>query len=202
MLVKEIHHRVKNNLQVVSSLLFLQSRYMDDDSAKGAIKIGRARVQAMSLLHQKLYQKDNLQSVNLKAYFLDLGQNLFDTYQLKDHNIEFVTDIDDFEFDIDTLVPLGLITNELISNALKHAFSEDQHGWIKLSIKKHGAKIHLQVADNGKGIGFTEIPQNSKSLGMELVKSFAEKLGAELKIENKEGSVFTLIFDADRNKFK
>jgi len=199
MLMKEIHHRVKNNLQVVSSLLFLQSRYMKDSSAKGAIETGRARVQAMSILHQKLYQKDDLQSVNIKSYFDDLSSNLFNTYKLINQNIRFKSDIEDIELDVDTVIPLGLITNELISNALKHAFKEDEIGEIKLSIKLEENNIILTVMDDGVGLPFDEFPDQTDSLGIDLIKSFSEKLEAEITIDNSQGASVTIKFDPSLN---
>jgi len=199
MLMKEIHHRVKNNLQVVSSLLFLQSRFMEDESAKGAIKTGRSRVQAMSILHQKLYQKEDLQSVNIKSYFEDLSSNLFNTYRIQNQNIIFNSEIEDIELDVDIVIPMGLITNELISNALKHAFKFNDKGYIKLSIGKVENEIILKVEDNGKGLPFEKFPNQTDSLGIDLIKSFAEKLDAEILIDNANGASVTIKFDSHLN---
>lgn len=193
-LLKEIHHRVKNNLQVVSSLLGLQSRFVDDNAALEAIKTGRSRVQSMSLLHQNLYKNENLKSIQIKKYFEDLGRNLFDTYQLNERNIEFEADIDDLELDIDVVVPMGLITNELVSNALKHAFTTEDAGRIFLSIKQDNNHISLTVADNGKGIQSTILPERSNSLGLQLIKSFSEKLNAKIDISNVQGTIFKISF--------
>jgi len=196
-LMKEIHHRVKNNLQVVSSLLYLQSRFIKNDSAKGALRTGRSRVQAMSILHQKLYQKENIKHVHIKEYFEDLTENLFNTYNLEDSQISFETNVEDLVLDIDIVVPLGLITNELISNALKHAFTEGQSGLVKIKVIKKDDMISLSVRDDGKGIAFDKIPENSKSLGMDLVKSFAEKLNASIGIENSNGTKIEICFIPD-----
>ena len=125
-LLKEIHHRVKNNLQVISSLLKLQSRYISDDSAIKAIADGRTRVQSMALLHQNLYQEDNLKGVRMKDYFENLTQGLFDAYNINGNQIILSLEIEDIILDVDTVIPLGLITNELVSNALKHAFNTVQ----------------------------------------------------------------------------
>lgn len=194
-LLKEIHHRVKNNLQVVSSLLGLQSRYVQNDDALDAIKTGRTRVQSMSLLHQNVYKNENLKSVKIKKYFEDLGENLFANYHLNDQQIEFETNIEDLEFDIDVVVPLGLITNELMSNALKYAFPNQQNGKIILEIHQDDDQVVLEVSDNGIGIPFTELPERSTSLGMQLVKSFAEKLQANVQIFNDQGTRFRFKFD-------
>ncbi|MEM9547283.1 MAG: histidine kinase dimerization/phosphoacceptor domain -containing protein [Bacteroidota bacterium] len=190
-LLKEIHHRVKNNLQVISSLLSLQSRYIKDEDTLDAIKAGKSRVQSMSLLHQNLYRDDNLKGVDMKQYFQNLGQNLFDTYNIEE-NIKLTTDIDDITLDIDTVVPIGLITNELISNSLKHAFKGRDYGTIHLGLKETGKKLLLTVKDNGVGLPDGELPVSYKSLGATLIQSFAEKLEGEIKIDTAEGSEVTV----------
>lgn len=186
-LLKEIHHRVKNNLQVISSLLSLQSRYIKDEDTLDAIKAGKSRVQSMSLLHQNLYRDDNLKGVEMKQYFHNLGQNLFDTYSIKE-NIRLEMDIDDITLDIDTVVPIGLITNELISNALKHAFKGRESGIINLSLRESNNILYLTVKDNGVGLPDGELPVSYKSLGATLIQSFAEKLEGEIKIDVSDGS--------------
>lgn len=190
-LLKEIHHRVKNNLQVISSLLSLQSRYIKDEETLDAIKAGKSRVQSMSLLHQNLYRDDNLKGVEMNQYFQNLGQNLFDTYNIED-NIKFTTDIDDITLDIDTVVPMGLITNELVSNALKHAFVGRESGTIHLSLKEKNDTLYLTVKDNGVGLPDGELPVSHKSLGATLIQSFTEKLEGEIKIDISEGSSVTV----------
>lgn len=199
-LLKEIHHRVKNNLQVISSLLSLQSRYIKDEETLDAIKAGKSRVQSMSLLHQNLYRDDNLKGVEMNQYFQNLGQNLFDTYNIKE-NIQFSTDIEDITLDIDTVVPMGLITNELISNALKHAFKGRDSGKIHLSLKEKNNSLFLTVHDNGVGLPDGELPVSYKSLGATLIQSFAEKLEGEIKIDIKDGSRVTVEIK-DYNKIK
>lgn len=190
-LLKEIHHRVKNNLQVISSLLSLQSRFVKDEETLDAIKAGKSRVQSMSLLHQNLYRDDNLKGVEMNQYFQNLGQNLFDTYNITD-NIQFTTDIDNITLDIDTVVPMGLITNELISNALKHAFKGKEKGAIHLSLKEKDNTLQLTVKDDGVGLPDGELPVTYKSLGATLIQSFAEKLEGEIKIDISKGSKVTV----------
>ena len=199
-LLKEIHHRVKNNLQVISSLLSLQSRYIKDEETLDAIKAGKSRVQSMSLLHQNLYRDDNLKGVEMNQYFQNLGQNLFDTYNIEE-NIQFTTDIDDITLDIDTVVPMGLITNELISNALKHAFKGRESGKIHLSLKEEADSLLLTVHDDGVGLPDGELPVSYKSLGATLIQSFAEKLEGEIKIDISNGSSVTVVIK-DFNKIK
>jgi two-component sensor histidine kinase len=191
-LLQEIHHRVKNNLQVISSLLGLQSRYVKDEGVLDAIKAGRGRVQSMSLLHQNLYREENLKGVKMKDYFSNLAQNLFDTYNIDEENISFSSDVDDLELDIDTVVPLGLITNELITNSLKHAFTNGEKGIIHLSLKEAKGILTLSVSDNGKGLEGGILPIKNKSLGTKLIQSFAEKLDAEINVKSKDGTEVSL----------
>lgn len=190
-LLKEIHHRVKNNLQVISSLLSLQSRFIKDKETLDAIKAGKSRVQSMSLLHQNLYRDNNLKGVEMNQYYQNLGQNLFDTYNISE-NIKFTTDIEDLTLDIDTVVPMGLITNELISNALKHAFKGRESGEIHLSLKEDNGTLLLTVQDDGVGIPDGELPVSYKSLGATLIQSFVEKLEGEIKIDIAKGSKITI----------
>ena len=193
-LLKEIHHRVKNNLQVVSSLLHLQSKYVQDRSARGAIKTSSTRVEAVSLLHQRLYQKHDGQAINIKEYFEDLCENIFETYQLAEQKITFHANVEPLLLDVDTVIPLGLITNELICNALKHAFAGKDAGHITLTVHKNDGIVILNLKDDGRGVPFNQIPDNINSLGLELIQSFAKKLDAKLSIDNKEGSSFTFQF--------
>ena len=191
-LLQEIHHRVKNNLQVISSLLGLQSRYVKDEGVLDAIKSGRGRIQSMSLLHQNLYREENLKGVKMNEYFTNLTQNLFDTYNIDEDNISFTTEIEDLELDIDTVVPLGLIANELITNALKHAFKEGEEGVIHVGLKESGNRLYLTVSDNGKGLPEGVLPISGGSLGSKLINSFAGKLDAEVVVDNSNGTSITI----------
>ncbi len=191
-LLQEIHHRVKNNLQVISSLLGLQSRYVKDEGVLDAIKSGRGRVQSMSLLHQNLYREENLKGVKMRDYFTNLTQNLFDTYNIEEENITFSTDIDDLELDIDTVVPLGLIANELITNSLKHAFEDNRKGNIQVSLKEEENRLKLMVSDDGKGLPGGVLPMTGGSLGSKLINSFAEKLDADVVVDNEGGTSITI----------
>ena len=194
MLVKEIHHRMKNNLQFVSSLLSLQSRYEKDKGILKAINTGKYRVQSLSLLHKNLYLNEDLHSIQIKKYFEELVENIIGGYAQSHKKIEITTDIDDLELDIESVIPLGLITNELITNAFKHAFHNTVHGKLHLSVKAHEDKIRLAVKDNGTGLPFTEIPERSKSMGMQLIRMFANKLNGKLEIDNFNGSEIKLTF--------
>ena len=198
-LLKEIHHRVKNNLQVVSSLLTLQSKFVQDNKALEAINTGKARVQSTSILHRSLYQNDNLKEINIKDYFKELTENLMNTYKMVYSDIDLNLDVANIYLDVDTVVPMGLITNEIVCNALKHAFP-DHEGRIDLSVKHQGDEIIMVIADDGIGMPFTDLSGRSETLGMQLIKSFARKLKAEVEIDNLEGTAFVLRFNIDNEK--
>lgn len=183
-LLKEIHHRVKNNLQVVSSLLSMQSRFITDENALGAVNEGQTRVESMALIHQKLYQENNLSGVNAKEYIEDLAEILKQSYST-DTEIEFEYDVDDLMIDVDTIIPIGLILNELICNSLKHAFPESNEGIIKVGLKEEGNELRLQISDNGVG---SESAPSEKSFGKVLIDSLAMKLKATLKIDTQNGT--------------
>ncbi len=186
-LLKEIHHRVKNNLQVVSSLLGIQSRRVKDAAAIDALKEGRSRVQSMSLIHQDLYSKDNLTGIEIRSYFKKLAENIFLTYNLSPQDIQMTSEIDPLILDVDTVIPLGLILNELITNALKYAFP-DGKGKIHVAIQESSEGLRLVVKDNGVGISTPAQLKDSDSFGYDLINSFVEKLDGELSIKVDDGT--------------
>lgn len=197
-LLKEIHHRVKNNLQIISSLLSLQSRQIADPKALEAIQEGRNRVNSMALIHKNLYQDENLVGVDTIEYIDKLTESLVSSYNINLDHITIEKDIDRMKLDVDTIIPLGLILNELISNSLKYAFPNEQQGKIKTILKKKDDGLHLQVADNGKGLPPDFDIENLKSLGFRLVKAFAQKLNAELKIHSGEGTRIELFVPKEK----
>jgi two-component sensor histidine kinase len=188
-LLKEIHHRVKNNLQVVSSLLNLQSRSISDSKALAAIKEGRDRVKSMALIHQNLYNDDNLMGVDVKDYIEKLTQSLFTSYNIQNDKIQLQTDIDNLNLDVDTIVPIGLILTELISNALKYAFDETQiEGSLQVKLKQENGNLLLRVKDNGKGLPLNWSHENTSSMGYQLIRSFAAKMKALLTVTGTNGT--------------
>lgn len=191
-LLQEIHHRVKNNLQVISSLLALQGKYITDDHALDALKQGQDRVQSMALIHQDLYQSDNLKGVNTQDYFEQVVDNLFDSYNISEDDIELELDVQSIMLDVDTMIPLGLVINELVSNSLKHAFVNETNGKIKVKLTEENGMLTLEVADNGKGIQSLEEIEG-KSFGYELITAFAKKLKAEIVIDSEDGFTIKLI---------
>ena len=190
LLLREIHHRVKNNLQMVSSLLSLQSRSIDDETALKAINDGKSRVRSMAIIHQDLYQQDNLTGVNVQSYLEKLCSELFATYNINDEEIQLKLDIENIDADVDTLVPLGLIINELVTNSLKYAFQGRENGVVSISLKEQSNLLHLIVSDNG--IGYNESDILATSFGNKLVTSLAKQLKATIVTKNENGSSTTL----------
>jgi two-component sensor histidine kinase len=187
LLLNEIHHRVKNNLQVISSLLNLQSKYIEDPAALAAIKEGRNRVNSMSLIHQNLYGRADLTAMDVSEYLEKLSDNLFQSYNIDRDRISLVTEVDPISLDIDLLIPLGLILNELISNSLKHAFPADRKGTITVRLKRHENALVLDVSDDGIGMQANASATTRQSFGMEIVHAFAHKLKAQLDIQQQPG---------------
>lgn len=179
-LLREIHHRVKNNMQFISSLLSLQSDHVLDPTAKSALHKGEHRVQSMALIHQNLYQEEHLTGINIAEYFGKLTQNLFNSYNINDEKITLHTEIDPIIIDVDTMIPLGLIVNELISNTLKHAFPEGTEGDIFLTLKEVNHQLELTVKDNGVGLKDEDLDKLNQSFGYKLIEAFRDQLDAEM----------------------
>ncbi len=193
-LLKEIHHRVKNNLQVVMSLLNSQASYLSDDVALSAIQESQHRVQAMALIHQKLYQSEQVARIAMPAYIQELVAYLHESYDLS-QPIQFEFAVDPIELDVTQAVPLGLIINEAITNALKYAFPGGRSGTVRLALRqiKKGT-YQLMITDNGVGLPAGYNPEQSRSLGMTLMRGFSEQLGGELHVNNESGLTITLAF--------
>lgn len=193
MLLKEIHHRVKNNLQVISSLLHLQAHKSSDP--KELLQQSQDRIQAMAIIHEKLYQSENLQAISLSGYINNLLSYFEKTYSLQDKNIIFQSQLADIFLDIDKLIPCGLILNELITNSIKYAFNETQNGVICIRAEKQGNVCTLQISDNGKGLPLDLEIKNLKSLGMRLVDGLVRQIKGTWQTENDQGAKFVINFD-------
>lgn len=189
-LLREIHHRVKNNLQLISSLLTLQGRSIDDEIAIKAINEGKNRVRSMALIHQDLYNKENLTGITVKTYMEKLIQELFDTYRIDKDRIKLELDIEDLELDVDTVIPLGLIINELITNSLKYAFPNEDTGILKVNLSEINDQLVLTISDNGIGYDTTKI--NKNSFGSTLVNALTEQLEGSIEIDNNQGTTILI----------
>ncbi len=192
-LLKEIHHRVKNNLQLVSSLLTLQSRDIVDVKAIEAINEGKSRVRSMALIHQDLYSRDNLTGIGMKKYLENLSLELFSTYQYEDQDIQLDLDIDDIYLDVDTIVPIGLIINELITNALKYAFKGRESGILSIAFTELNNTLILDVKDNGKGLDLNNFVK-SNSFGNKLISTLTDQLDGSMKVDGDNGTHVHLEF--------
>jgi two-component system, sensor histidine kinase PdtaS len=190
LLLGEIHHRVKNNLQVISSLLSLQERNITDETAKAAILEGKERVQSMGLIHKMLYQQNNFSGINMSEYIEKLISGLLDSFGKKSEEFTLNYDIKGINLDVDTAIPLGLIINELVVNALKHAYSITKEPKINVNLKEINSQLVLQVEDNGTGV--VADVQSSESFGMKLVNSLSRQLRGTIDIEQKDGLCFKI----------
>ncbi|TCD26503.1 hypothetical protein EZ456_12990 [Pedobacter psychrodurus] len=190
-LLKEIHHRVKNNLHTVMSLLESQSAYLENDALE-AIKNSQHRIYAMSLIHQKLYLSDDVKAINMAQYIPELVRYLKESFDVK-NNIKFDIQITEVEFDVAEAVPLGLIVNEVITNALKYAFKAGDRGKITISLKHCSQNLYeLSITDNGQGLPHDFELGSIKSLGMKLIKGLTGQLEAYLKIDSEGGTKITI----------
>jgi len=194
--LKEIHHRVKNNLQVVSSLLFLQSTLVDDKATLDILRESQGRVKSIALIHEKLYRSNSLGKLAFHDYVRDLIGEITRTYLAGQENIKIHTAIGDMNLSIDTAIPCGLIVNELVSNALKHAFPDGRGGdiWIKVTVSQ-GGQYQLTIYDNGIGLPAGHDWRKSKSLGHRLVADLSRQLDGQATMKTDQGTWFQLIFE-------
>ncbi len=193
-LLKEIHHRVKNNLQVISSLLLLQSKQIKGKKNIELFKESQNRVKSMALIHEKLYQSQDLASIDFREYLNTLIVGLFRSYQARSGHIDLKLDVDDISLGVDTAIPCGLIINELVSNSLKHAFPNGHEGEVRVALHPINKKdVELVISDNGVGIPKDLDFRQTNSLGLHLVTILAEdQLDGEIKLSRDKGTEFRL----------
>jgi two-component sensor histidine kinase len=201
LLLQEIHHRVKNNMQIVASLLRLQSRRLNDAKTQEILNDSRSRIGAMSLIHETLYKPSNLTSVSLREYIKELGLNLFDFYGVDPDRITLVTDVVSISLNIETATPCGLIINELVTNSLKYAFPDDRQGVITITMKRNedGSGYLLYIADNGIGLPEDLDIRRTDSLGLQLVVNLTEsQLQGRIEVQRDQGTAFLIAFQEIR----
>jgi two-component sensor histidine kinase len=197
LLLKEIHHRVKNNLQVISSLLSLQAAQIEDPNAREVFKDSQARVHSIALLHEKLYRSDELARIDMDAYLKELTRDLMQTYGAAAEQIDVVTDAHGVTVAVDMAVPSALIVNELVTNAMKHAFiGRTKGGRVRITMTKSGGRIDLVVADDGVGLPWGADWQHAPTLGLRIVRTLTRQLDGELRIEKADGTRCTITFPA------
>jgi PAS domain S-box-containing protein len=193
-LLQEIHHRVKNNMQIISSLLNLQTRYVNDQKAIDVLKESQNRVKSMAMIHEKLYLSKDLSHIDFGDYIKSLVTNLFYSYNIEKTHIKPVLQVENLNLNIDTAVPCGLIISELVSNSLKYAFPPGMNGEIFVSLKFVNNKYELIIRDNGLGMSDDIDFNNLQTLGLLLVNNLTEQLDGEMTINRKKGTEFGIIF--------
>jgi PAS domain S-box-containing protein len=193
LLLREIHHRVKNSLQIISSLLSLQADEIDDKEIVERYNESENRIHTIALVHESLYNSNDISEINFHDYVESLVQNIKDSYNIDIKNIIITLELDDYELGIETAIPLGLIINELVSNAIKHAFI-NQEGNILLKLTKSDDIYELTISDDGKGLRNDFDMDNEKSLGFILINALVKQLEGEIEVLIDGGSVFIIKF--------
>lgn len=200
-LLKEVHHRVKNNLQVISSILNLQSSYVKDQSTLNILKESQDRIKSMAFIHESLYQTKDFSSINFSEYVVNLSQNLLHSYSSLEHEIKLNLDIQNVFLNLDLAIPCGLIINEIVSNALKYAFVDKKED-AEIMIKMHlvGENLQLQIRDNGIGLPKNIDYRNTESLGLQLVVTLVDQLNGNIDLDSSQGAHYNILFKQNQVK--
>lgn len=194
-MLREIHHRVKNNLQIILSILNIQARKTNDQKIINFIKESESRIQAMAIIHEKLYQSDNLASISFNEYIVQLIEFIFTIYNVDKEKINYALSATDIHLDINTAVPLGLIINELVCNSLKHGFINQERGTIFIQLKRLEPKEYeLTIGDTGNGLPENFDIKNTTSLGLKLIQTLTRQLEGKLQIGGETGAMFSIYF--------
>lgn len=196
MLLKEVHHRVKNNLQTVSSLLRMQGRQIDDESTRNLIRSSQNRVVCMAMVHEMLYMREDLAKIEYRSYVQDLGEYLIKSIKGPESNIRLNIDIPEIELGIDTAIPLGLLINEAVTNALKYGFRDEEAGEITIGLERENkTEFVLRIGDNGVGFPEEVTSASTKSLGLKLIHNLTRQLkGTVMRDHSKKGTNYIIRF--------
>ncbi|CAJ35860.1 sensor histidine kinase [Methanocella arvoryzae] len=197
-LLKEIHHRVKNNLQIISSLLNLQSAYIKDDRDLHIFKDCQNRVRSMALVHEKLYRSESLSKIDFGEYVRSLAGTLYNSYGATQEQIRFDLDIKDIFLDVDAAIHCGLLVNEIISNSFKHAFPGGRKGRVWVNMKEDARGIDMVIGDDGVGLPEDMDIYNTGTLGIQLVTSLAAQIGGDLTLDRSNGTVYRIRFNPQK----
>ena len=194
-LLREIHHRVKNNLQIISSLMSLQAEHLPDEGARKMLKESQTRIRSMAFIHEKLYQSRDLSKVDFTSYIRSLAASLFQSYKINPGQVQLEADLEDVSIDINSAGPCGLLVNELISNALKHAFPAERNGTVRIGLRREAdAIITLRVADDGVGFPEGLDFRKADSFGLQILGLLVEQLDAKIELDTTSGTAFTISF--------
>lgn len=193
-LLQEIHHRVKNNLQIISSLLSLQSRYIKESNSTDIFRDSQSRIKSMALIHEKLYQTGDLTRIDMAEYIPELVSDLFRSYCVNCNLINYNVNCENVSLDINTAIPCGLIINELVTNSIKHAFPESTKGRIKIELISEGDYLKIKVQNNGVDFPEELNLDNIKTLGLQLVVSLTKQLDGSIELIKDNGTCFAIIF--------
>jgi PAS domain S-box-containing protein len=194
-LMKEIYHRVKNNLMIISSLLSLQSSYITDEATQDIFRESQNRTNSMALIHEKLYRSGDLKSINFTEYLETLSNDLYRSYAPHNSQVQLKLNVEKVNLDVDTSIPLGLILNELLTNSLKHAFPNGMDGEILIELlNDKDGNYQLSVSDNGVGFPEDIDYKNTESLGMQIVNNLTYQIDGEIHLDRNNGTKFTIHF--------
>ena len=193
-LLKEIHHRVKNNLQVISSILNLQSSFVEDENTLGILQESRNRIRSMAIIHENLYRTEDFSSINFSSYLDNLTSNLVSSYRI-DEEVILNTNFKEVDLILDQAIPCGLLVNELVTNALKYAWKEGEAGTITMVLEEKEGVVHLEIADDGVGLPVNFEEMKSDTLGLQLVVTLVEQLDGEINVDIKNGTKYLIKFD-------
>lgn len=197
-MMKELHHRVKNNLQIVSSLLNLQSYRLKDEESAAAMRESQLRVQAMSLMHQRLYQVEDVTMVNFKLYLSDLADTLMKAYGYEPDKFDLSIQLEKEMLDVDTVMPMGLLVNEIITNSFKYAYENVARPSLTITMQASDSQLQLQIADNGPGMDITANKQ--EGFGKKLIQALTKQLKATCSVKTDKGTSYTLIIPYQKEK--
>jgi PAS domain S-box-containing protein len=193
-MMREIHHRVKNNLQIVSSLLRLQARSIKNKTLKDTFEIAQNRIKSMALIHEVLYLSENLDKINFSDYIKKITNHLFSMFSRKSKKIQLELDVGEYYLDIDKAIPCGLIINELVSNAFKHAFPDGKSGEIQIHLAKKLDRYTIMVKDTGVGIPKDVDLENTQTLGLQLVNDLVNQIEGSYEMQSDGGTAFKIVF--------
>jgi PAS domain S-box-containing protein len=197
-LLKEVHHRVKNNLQVISSILNLQSSYVKEEKTLNILRESQNRIKSMSFIHEILYKNTDFSEINFSEYIISLSKNLVQSYGLYNYLIALDLSVGNISLNLDLSIPCGLIVNELVSNSLKYAFVKKGKGVIKIKLFENNGNVHLIIQDNGLGLPNEINYKDTESLGLQLVNTLVEQINGKIELDNNYGAKFTIIFKKEQ----